>query len=189
MVDGGVFSLEELTVWWWKGDGDFKCLHCPKSWECYFLSLPLSPSHGFLFCLSIFFTFPWIILCLLPLNPVHFHLLNHSHIRLILEFLPCGSGGKKKPACNVEDLGLIPGSGRSPGVRKWQPTPVFLSGEFHGHRSLAGYSSRGHKESDVTERLTLDTPRVRCCGCSGEQKRRASPLGASPFEEESQRLF
>ena len=95
MVDGGVFSLEELTVWWWKGDGDFKCLHCPKSWECYFLSLPLSPSHGFLFCLSIFFTFPWIILCLLPLNPVHFHLLNHSHIRLILEFLPCGSDGKK----------------------------------------------------------------------------------------------
>ena len=23
--------------------------------------------------------------------------------------------------------------------REWQPTPVFLSGEFHGQRSLAGY--------------------------------------------------
>ena len=62
---------------------------------------------------------------------------------------------KKKPACNVGDLGLIPGSGRFPGVRKWQPTPVSLPGEFHGHRSLAGCSSQGHKESDVTEQLTL----------------------------------
>ena len=32
-----------------------------------------------------------------------------------------------------------------------QPTPVFLSGEFHGQRSLAGYSPWGHKESDTTE--------------------------------------
>ena len=38
--------------------------------------------------------------------------------------------------------------------RKWQPTPVFLPEEFHGQRSLAGYSPRGHKESD-TEWLTL----------------------------------
>ena len=35
--------------------------------------------------------------------------------------------------------------------RKWQPTLVFLSGEFHGQRSLAGYSPSGHKESDTTE--------------------------------------
>ena len=37
--------------------------------------------------------------------------------------------------------------------RKWQPTPVFLPGEFHGQRSLVGYSPGGHKESDMTERL------------------------------------
>ena len=35
-----------------------------------------------------------------------------------------------------------------------QPTPVFLPGEFHGQRSLAGYSPWGHKESDKTKRLT-----------------------------------
>ena len=29
---------------------------------------------------------------------------------------------------------------------EWQPTPVFLPGEFHGQRSLAGYSPWGHKE-------------------------------------------
>ena len=34
------------------------------------------------------------------------------------------------------------------------PTPVLLPGEFHGQRSLVGYSPWGHKESDMTERLT-----------------------------------
>ena len=33
------------------------------------------------------------------------------------------------------------------------PTPVFLPGESHGQRSLAGYSPRGHKESDTAEQL------------------------------------
>ena len=35
-----------------------------------------------------------------------------------------------------------------------QPTPVFLPGESHEDRSLAGYSPWGRKESDTTERLT-----------------------------------
>ena len=54
----------------------------------------------------------------------------------------------QESSCNVGDPGSIPGSGRSPG-------DVFLPGESHGQRSLAGYSPRGHKESDTTERLTL----------------------------------
>ena len=37
--------------------------------------------------------------------------------------------------------------------RKWQHTPVLLPGEFYGQRSLVGYSPRGRKESDTTERL------------------------------------
>ena len=37
--------------------------------------------------------------------------------------------------------------------KKWQPTSVFWPGEFHGRRSLVGYSPRGCKESDTTERL------------------------------------
>ena len=44
----------------------------------------------------------------------------------------------------------IPGS-----RREWQRTPVFLPGEFHGQRSLAGYSPVGGKESDITEQLTF----------------------------------
>ena len=42
-----------------------------------------------------------------------------------------------------------------PWRREWPPTPVFLPGEVHGQRSLAGYSPWGHKESDTTERLSL----------------------------------
>ena len=33
--------------------------------------------------------------------------------------------------------------------RKWQPTPVFLPGDFHGQRSLVGYSLWGYKELDT----------------------------------------
>ena len=41
-----------------------------------------------------------------------------------------------------------------PWRREWLPTPVFLPGEFHGQRSLVGYSLWGRKELDKTEWLT-----------------------------------
>ena len=37
--------------------------------------------------------------------------------------------------------------------RKWQSTPVLLSGKSHGQRSMVGYSPWGRKELDTTERL------------------------------------
>ena len=42
-----------------------------------------------------------------------------------------------------------------PWRRKWQPTPVLLPGEFHGLRSLVGYSPWSHKELDTTERFSV----------------------------------
>ena len=51
-----------------------------------------------------------------------------------------------------------PWVGKIPWRREWQPTPVFLPGEFHGQRSLGPgrLQSMGvHKESDTTEQLTL----------------------------------
>ena len=60
---------------------------------------------------------------------------------------PGGSDGKES-AFNAGDPASIPGSRRA-----WQPTPVFLPGEFHGRGSLVGYSPWGPKESDTTERL------------------------------------
>ena len=41
-----------------------------------------------------------------------------------------------------------------PWRRAWQPTPVFLPGESHGLRSLAGYSPWCCKEWDMTEQLS-----------------------------------
>ena len=64
---------------------------------------------------------------------------------------PGGSDGKES-ACNMGGLGSITGWGRSPGKGTGYPlTPVFLSGEFQGQRSLVGYNPWDHKELDMTE--------------------------------------
>ena len=52
-----------------------------------------------------------------------------------------GSSGKEN-TCNarkIRDVGLMPESERFHWRRKWQPTPVFLPGEFHGDMSLGHY--------------------------------------------------
>ena len=49
--------------------------------------------------------------------------------------------------------------------------PVFLPREFHGQRSLVGYSPWGHKESDMTERLT-HTHLNALCNHSNEVERK-----------------
>ena len=51
----------------------------------------------------------------------------------------------------VQETGLNPWVRKIPWRREWLPSPVFLPGEFHGQRSLAGYSPWGQKELDVTE--------------------------------------
>ena len=67
---------------------------------------------------------------------------------------PSGSDSKQS-AYHAGDLGLIPGSRRSPGKNEWLATPVLLPGEFHGQRSLSGHSSWGRKELNTAEYLTL----------------------------------
>ena len=57
-----------------------------------------------------------------------------------------GGSDSKESTCNAGDPGSIPGLGRSPlWRREWPPTPVFLPGEFHGQRSLEGYSPWSHR--------------------------------------------
>ena len=51
----------------------------------------------------------------------------------------------KNPAANAGDTGLDPWVTKIFWRRKWQPTPVFLLGESHGQKSLAGYSSWGRR--------------------------------------------
>ena len=63
-----------------------------------------------------------------------------------------GGSDSKESACNKGDLGLIR---KIPWRRAWLPTPIFLPRELHGQKSLVDYSPWGHKESDMTEQLTL----------------------------------
>ena len=46
-----------------------------------------------------------------------------------------------------------------PWRKEWQPTPVFLP-EFHGQRSLVGYSPWGCTELDTTEQALMHTHRI-----------------------------
>ena len=57
-------------------------------------------------------------------------------------------------AGDTGDVGSVPGWGRFPGLGNWLPTPIFLPGEFYGHRSLAGYSPWDLKELDTTDGLS-----------------------------------
>ena len=59
---------------------------------------------------------------------------------------PPGSSG------NVRDW-VPPLGWENPLEEGMQPTPVFLPGESHGQRSLAGYSPWGLTESDMTEAI------------------------------------
>ena len=62
----------------------------------------------------------------------------------------------KNPPANTGDLGLSQGR-EVPWSRQWQPTPVFLSGKFHGQRSLASYSQWGRiRPSHCVHTLTLN---------------------------------
>ena len=63
-----------------------------------------------------------------------------------------GGTNAETSACNAGDPGSFPSWRRSPG-EEWQLTPV-LQGEFHGQRSLVGYSPWGRKEADTAEQLT-----------------------------------
>ena len=67
-----------------------------------------------------------------------------SYVALVVKNLPDN-------AADFRAVGLIPGSGRSPGGEHGLPSPIFLPGEFHGQRSPAGYNPQGFKESDMTE--------------------------------------
>ena len=62
-----------------------------------------------------------------------------------------GAQTVKNPLAKQETWVQSLGVGKIPWRRAWQPTPVFLPGEFHGQRSLAGYSQWSLKEPNTTK--------------------------------------
>ena len=76
-------------------------------------------------------------------------LRDNSELKIKAGF-PGGASGKE-PACQCrrhKRHELDPLVGKIPCRRAWQHTPVFLPGESHGQRNLAGYCPKGHKDSD-----------------------------------------
>ena len=55
------------------------------------------------------------------------------------------------PVQEIQERQVLSLGQKIPWRRAWQPTLVFLPGEFHGQSSPAGYSPWGHKESDTTK--------------------------------------
>ena len=88
----------------------------------------------------------------------------HIGLNKILKFISpvffiLGFPGKE-PTCQCRrrnEIQFDPYVGKIPWRRVWQPTPVSLTGQSHGQRSLVGYSLRGHKESDTTEQMSTHT--------------------------------
>ena len=77
----------------------------------------------------------------------------------------------------VQDTGFDPWVRKIPWRREWQPTPLFLPGEFHGQRSPEGYSPWGRKESDTTELLTLPLLPTKGLPCDSDGKASAYNAG------------
>ena len=61
----------------------------------------------------------------------------------------------KESTYQCKRLGFDPWVRKTSWRREWKPTLVFLPGESHGWRSLEGYSPWDCKESDMTERISI----------------------------------
>ena len=96
----------------------------------------------------------------------------------------CSSHGSRRPCLTSETLELCkylqacwlkqerihlqcrktrfdPWVGKIPWRRKWRPTPVFLPGQSHGQRSLAGYSPWVANSRTWLRQLSTHTRRVK----------------------------
>ena len=98
---------------------------------------------------------PWGCKELDTTEQLHFHF----HFQCSQKGFPGGSDGKGSVFSAGDSSSR---SGRFPWRWACQPTPVFLPGEFYRQRTLAGYSPWGHKESDMTERLSTHSGFTEC---------------------------
>ena len=95
----------------------------------------------------------WLQLLVSPTRVLDFPPINRNKMKTTQGF-PGGSDGKES-ACHVGDPGSIPELGRYPREENGYPLQYSLPREFHGQRSLSGYSSWDHKELDMTEQLSI----------------------------------
>ena len=107
---------------------------------------------GFIYFISLSFTLHLIIFC-----------VGDGAGMTCIGFLGGATG--KEPICQCrrcKRLGFNHWVRKIPWWRTWQPTPVFLPGEFHRQRSLAGYSPHGHKvRHDCATNTMLNTNTIK----------------------------
>ena len=80
----------------------------------------------------------------LPLEPLPFLVRPCLSFRSQFKGFPGGSVVRNLPIIKETWVWSLV-MGKIPWRRKWQPTPVFLPGKFHGQKSLVGYSLLVHK--------------------------------------------
>ena len=91
---------------------------------------------------------------------MHIHTCTHAFWRCVrvcvcvMQGIPGGSDGKES-ACNEEDPGSIPGSGRSPGEGNGNPFQYSCPENSTDSGAWQATVHRGRKETDMTEQLTL----------------------------------
>ena len=125
-----------------------QCMKSAEGWTCF-------SRHG---CLALWAAATWRPLALHTTWSYTVRLFSYSQrtlcsLSIINWFLKLFQVYRIHLQCGR--LGFDPWVGKIPWRREGQPTLVFLPGEFHGQRSLAGYSPWGCKESDTTKQLTL----------------------------------
>ena len=84
------------------------------------------------------------------------HLIRKGISYVLSHGLPRWCSGKES-ACQCKRCRFDPWIRKIPWSRKWQLALVFLSGKFHGQKSLASYSPWGRKKSDMTEHTHTHT--------------------------------
>ena len=109
----------------------FQCVDMYSLFICLLLDMCVFP-----YLLAIMKILLKIIMCNLLCANMFLFLLS---LYLQMEFLGHSLVAQLvKNATAMKETPVRPLAGKIPWRRKWQPTPVFLHGESHGQRSLAG---------------------------------------------------
>ena len=126
------FSWHPRKSWLW--DKSKNCIFGSRTGSCFSYGLQCN-------LLLLLTTLGYLEYLCFSLRPIFFNPCCALESSLVEA---SGSAGKES-ACHAGDTGdmsSIPGSGKIPWRRKWEPTPVFLPEKSHGQRSLAGHSPK-----------------------------------------------
>ena len=96
-----------------------------------------------------------------PNTQINLYIHQYNNV-LIIHNVPTGFPGGtsgKEPICQCrrhKRCRFNPWVGKISWRKKWQPSPVFLPGKIHGHRSLADYNPWDQKELHTTKYTHAD---------------------------------